>query len=615
MKKLITCLSLLMLVAISVSAEFYVNFYSSYGIFGPDGESGIIPNDGDTALIQLLYAGENDVIDDITDYNLSTGDDVVLDSFEYTNDGSIFAEYVTGVYGSVIAPYLGNGYIYGRVFSSLVPSLGDSYYVGSLIQAPNIDTSAIPPQLPSSYNLGDDQNNQLANLTLNFDSELTYVLSISSDAGGTVSPEGSSSFTGGSEVEITATADLGYLFSAWLSSDGIAYSYANPAIFTVTSDQTLIAHFGEDGSDEDEDGLSLYDEVITYGSDPTLADSSGDGLSDGVLVLMGLNPTVNFSNVISTVQAMPESFGVYGVAFVNELQASITNLTEVTMSQSNEIVAAQLMLAEVQAELTSTIAQNTELEAEVTVLTGANLALTDSISALTDENSGLTAQVGQLQASNSQLTLANQGLELSVETLNTEKIDLNEQVASLQTTNADLESQIVSLSTNANAVLLDEIATLESTNIVLTGLVAQLEFEVNTLEGDVVELQLEVADLEEALEDAYVSYDKPDWIWDNHWHYPWHKPNNYWWGWGNPPARYLPKWGREATVGKRVKMKRLKKRWKADRQEQLAELELELCVEAADDLASGIWSATTNQVMIDVPIGDSDVKFYRINYN
>ena len=43
--------------------------------------------------------------------------------------------------------------------------------------------------------------------------------------------------------------------------------------------------------------------------------------------------------------------------------------------------------------------------------------------------------------------------------------------------------------------------------------------------------------------------------------------------------------------------------------------QLELCVEAADDLVNGVWSATTNQVMIDIPVDDSDVKFYRINYN
>ena len=514
------------------------------------------------------------------------------------------------------------GYIYARIFDSAVPSFG-SYYLEMGIQGFGLfEYDFLQPSSIYTDDFNDfggvvaidSQNSQVLNNNTNQPPEIIS-LTVSNAVGGTVNPLGTVIYYGASTVTLEAEAELGYLFSSWVDENNNLFSTDNPFLLNLTDDRTLIAQFAEDLSDEDEDGLSLYDEVITYGSDPTLADTSGDGLSDGMLVMMGLNPTVNFSNVISTVQALPESFGVYGVAFVNELQASITNLTEVTIAQSNEIAATQAMLTEVQAELTSMVAQNTALEAEVAGLTAANLALSDSVSALTDENSGLTAQVDQLQASNSQLKAANQSLELTVATLNTEAAALNDQVASLQTTNADLESQIVSLSTNANAVLLDQIASLESTNSVLTGLVAELEFEIDTLEGDVVELQLEVADLEEALEDAYVSYDKPDWIWDSHWHYPWYKPNNYWWGWGNPPARYLPKWGREATVGKRVKMKRLKKRWNANRQEQLAELQLELCVEAADDLVNGVWSATTNQVMIDIPVDDSDVKFYRINYN
>jgi hypothetical protein len=562
----------------------------------------------DDVLVQLVWSSK------LVDYQSSTSIDNSLQrTHEFVletnteNQYGTFSPATVSVFtdADVGGADINSGYIYARIFDSAVPSFG-SYYLEMGLQGFGLfEYAIINPGSIYTDDFNDlggivsiDFQNTFIGMNTNFND--SYSLFVSNLVGGTVSPEGSSSFPGGAQVEIMAMADLGYLFSAWVDEAGSSYPYSNPASFTVTSDQTLIAQFDEDLTDEDEDGLSLYDEVITYGSDPTLADTSGDGLSDGLLVLMGLNPTVNFSNVISTVQAMPESFGVYGVAFVNELQASITNLTEVTIAQSNEIAVAQAMLTEVQAELTTTIEQNTALEAEVSGLTVANLALTDSVSVLTEENSGLTAQVGQLQVSNSQLTAVNQGLELSVTTLTT--------------TNADLESQIVSLSTNANAVLLDEIATLESTNSVLTGLVAQLELEIDVLEGDVVELQLEVADLEEALEDAYVSYDKPDWIWDN-WHYPWYKPNNYWWGWGNPPARYLPKWGREATVGKRVKMKRLKKRWNADRQEQLAELELELCVEASDDLVSGTWSATTNQVMIDIPVDDSDVKFYRINYN
>ena len=275
----------------------------------------------------------------------------------------------------------------------------------------------------------DSQNSQVLNNNTNQPPEIIS-LTVSNAVGGTVNPLGTVIYYGASAVTLEADAELGYLFSSWVDENNNLFSTDNPFLLNLTDDRTLIAQFAEDLSDEDEDGLSLYDEVIIYGSDPTLADTSGDGLSDGMLVMMGLNPTVNFSNVISTVQSMPESFGVYGVAFVNELQASITNLTEVTIAQSNEIVATQAMLTDLQAELTSMVSQNTALEAEVAGLTAANLALTDSVSVLTDENSGLTAQVGQLQASNSQLKAANQGLELTVATLNTEMAALNDQVAS-----------------------------------------------------------------------------------------------------------------------------------------------------------------------------------------
>ena len=614
-------------ITVTVFADIGVNFGANSNPILKAGETEVTSETAldDDVLVQLLWS------DTMVDYqsvggidsSLKRENEFVLETNTVNQYGTFSATTVSVFTDSDVGGAdINAGYIYARIFDSAVPSFG-SYYLEMGIQGFGLfEYNFLQPSSIYTDDFNDfgsvvaidSQNSQVLNNNTNQPPEIIS-LTVSNAVGGTVNPLGTVIYYGASTVTLEADADLGYLFSSWVDENNNLYSTENPFSLNLTDDRTLIAQFGEDLSDEDQDGLSLYDEVIIYGSNPTLTDTSGDGLSDGMLVLMGLNPTVNFSNVISTVQSMPESFGVYGVAFVNELQTSITNLTEVTIAQSNEIAVTQAMLTELQAELTSLVSQNTALEAEVAGLTAANLALTDSVSALTDENSELTAQVGQLQASNSQLTTANQGLELTVATLNTEAAALNDQVVSLQTTNADLESQIVSLSTNANAVLLDQIATLESTNSVLTGLVAELEFEIDTLEGDVVELQLEVADLEEALEDAYVSYDKPDWIWHSHWHYPWYKPNNYWWGWGNPPARYLPKWGREATVGKRVKMKRLKKRWNANRQEQLAELELELCVEAADDLVNGVWSATTNQVMIDIPVDDSRVKFYRINYN
>ena len=149
-------------------ADFNVNFFSSNGFYGEDGISPLLPNVGDGALVQLVYAGSNNQIDEITDYNLSTGDDVIISSFEVINDGSEFAEYAYGTYGIVNSPYLGDGYIYGRVFSDLLPIVGTSYYVGSLMQAVDMDLDIIPPILPESYNLGGD-NGGVASSVLNFE--------------------------------------------------------------------------------------------------------------------------------------------------------------------------------------------------------------------------------------------------------------------------------------------------------------------------------------------------------------------------------------------------------------------------------------------------------------
>ena len=55
-------------------ADFNVNFFSSYGFYEEDGLSPLLPNVGDGALVQLVYAGSNNQIDEITDYNLSTVD-------------------------------------------------------------------------------------------------------------------------------------------------------------------------------------------------------------------------------------------------------------------------------------------------------------------------------------------------------------------------------------------------------------------------------------------------------------------------------------------------------------------------------------------------------------
>lgn len=648
-----------------VRADFYVNYFSGYGISSSDGETGIIPTIGDSALIQLLYAGENDQIDEISDYNLSTGDDIVLESFSFTNDGSEFAEYVATTFGTVTSPYLGNGYIYGRIFDDLLPAVGTSYYVGSLIQVADIDTSAVPPFLPVSYNLGNGLE-QIASQTLNFSTNEPALISltISNNVGGVVSPSGTIVFNQSSQISIQATPDLGYVFSQWLDENGNNESTANPFNTVISQSGSVTAAFEPDLSDNDEDGLTLYDEVVIYGSDPTIADTSGDGLLDGVLVLMGLEPTMNFSNIVSTVNAVPEVFGVFSADYVQDQVNTISNLNMLLESRGIEIDSLNSEISSANNQINSLISDNTNLENEVSELTIANNGLNATVATLNQENQNLVSQVGSLQSENSQLlslnellnnqvaslqsdnsslqsnnsdlVASNTQLQDSVNNLTSQSQSLSSQLVFLEAENNQLNDQIALLSsTNGNTFLTEQILVLQSTNAFLTSVVSSLidenigleatnEFislslntsleENNNLQNEVLDLELTISDLEEALQDSYVDYEYPWWKEKNPWWYSWHKPQNYWWGWGNPPARTLPRWGRDVSLGKRLKMKRLKKR-KNYYGNDIAEMEVEFCVEQTTDLTSGDWSSTTNNVSLEIPVDDNAVKFYRIIYN
>ena len=225
-------------------ADFNVNFFSSYGFYEEDGLSPLLPNVGDGALVQLVYAGSNNQIDEITDYNLSTGDDVVISSFEVINDGSEFAEYAYGTYGTVQSPYLGDGYIYGRVFSDLLPIVGTSYYVGSLIQAVDMDLDVIPPFVPESYDLGGDAGG-IASSVLNFETNVPSIISltVTNSVGGEVGNSGTTIYYEPISVSVEALPNLGYIFSSWNNEQGTSTSSLNPYDFNLVEDQILIATF------------------------------------------------------------------------------------------------------------------------------------------------------------------------------------------------------------------------------------------------------------------------------------------------------------------------------------------------------------------------------------
>ena len=666
MKKIISYIfSFLLLISSIAFSDFNINFFSSNGFYNQDGLSPLLPNVGDGALVQLVYAGENGQIDEITDYELSTGDDVVISSFEVINDGSEFSEYAFGDYGTVTSPYLGNGYVYGRVFSDLLPIVGTSYYVGSLIQAIDMDLDVVPPFVPESYDLG-GENGGIASSVLNFETNVSSIiyLTVTNSIGGLVNNEGITVFYEPTSISVEATADSGYLFSSWNDEQGNSQSSANPYNFNLIQDQILIATFEPDLSDRDQDGLTLYDEVVVYGSDPNQPDTSGDGLLDGTLVLMGLEPTINFSNLVNTIQTTPESFGVFGAEYVQNQENTISTLNELINLQNQDIanlestniglVSEIFQLGNLNDNLNDQVNALTEennnlntsisalsqevlsLEAQVSSLSDSNQQLLSSNDSLTEQNNLLTQEVSTLESSNDSLVSSNNQLQESLNGLTAQNNSLLEQIISIKAANVLLEEQLSILSsTNGNGQLAEQLAVLQSTNLFLTSVVSelidenlgleetneninaqlQISFSNNEeLENQIVDLQYEIADLEDALEDSYVDYEYPWWKPHNHWWYTWHKPNNYWWGWGNPPARNLPKWGRDATIGKRLKMKRIKNRRNRGGND-VAQMDVEFCVEQTSDLVSGEWTSTTNNVSLDIPVDDNSVKFYRIIYN
>lgn len=89
--------------------------------------------------------------------------------------------------------------------------------------------------------------------------------------------EGIGVFPVGSEVSLTAVPDEGYVFDSWT---GDLAGSENPATLTMDSDKTVGAVFVPDTGDNDLDGLSNYQELVLFGTDPDLEDTDDDGLSD-----------------------------------------------------------------------------------------------------------------------------------------------------------------------------------------------------------------------------------------------------------------------------------------------------------------------------------------------
>jgi formylglycine-generating enzyme required for sulfatase activity len=124
-----------------------------------------------------------------------------------------------------------------------------------------------------------------------------WMLVITSPVNGSIS--GAGSYLSGTNTTVTATPSAGYLLGSWT---GDAIGSTNPVTILMDSDKTVGATFVADTRDPDSDGLTNYQEIITYRTNPELADTDGDSISDGAEIQQGRDPLVS-EPVVSNVAA------------------------------------------------------------------------------------------------------------------------------------------------------------------------------------------------------------------------------------------------------------------------------------------------------------------------
>jgi len=120
---------------------------------------------------------------------------------------------------------------------------------------------------------------------------LRTVLSFATSANGTIA--GAGDYAAGASATLTATPSPGYVFTGWT---GAASGTQNPLSIVMDADKSVGATFAPDTSDSDGDGLSNYDEIVTYHTNPLQKDTDGDGFDDLFEINTGFNPALASSS-------------------------------------------------------------------------------------------------------------------------------------------------------------------------------------------------------------------------------------------------------------------------------------------------------------------------------
>ena len=133
-----------------------------------------------------------------------------------------------------------------------------------------------------------------------------------------------------STITIEGVAKAGYLFDDW---EGDASGIDNPLEILMNSDKSITANFSPDLSDNDNDGLSAFDELVIYGTNPESGDSDLDGMNDGDEVGTIFDPAIDDTVTFQFLAANPEFY----FDLVSSLDAIYPEI-QITKSESGDFI-------------------------------------------------------------------------------------------------------------------------------------------------------------------------------------------------------------------------------------------------------------------------------------
>ena len=156
MKKVIAVSMVAVLAVVGAQADIYTGFGSSYGVVDVDNVTPLLGN-GEQALVQLIYAGVNGVIDGPAGIGGAvSGDDIIL--FAGLTDPAVAGDFNTeyGLFGTVVGPVAGfaGGNVYGRMFQDDAASASSYYYEGHVqLMSDFVQSGPLGPPA-ESYDIG-----------------------------------------------------------------------------------------------------------------------------------------------------------------------------------------------------------------------------------------------------------------------------------------------------------------------------------------------------------------------------------------------------------------------------------------------------------------------------